>query len=547
MKKFLHICGVVAMVVLPLSAQAQTQYKDSTLNRTVVVEQEYNPYIMDASKVNVMPKLTPPSTTPKSVEYDESLSPAQEIPSTTMQAYTATEDKEEIRNGYVRLGYGNYGNLDVKANYLFAPTSIDQLNISVAMNGMNGKLELPNDNNKWDARYYRTLMGLDYLHSFRKADFKVAAHFGVSNFNFLPQSTDGRQKFTSGGLHFGVKSSSDDLPIQYHAETNLLLYQRRLDVIASNSRETLIRTKAGAQGNISDEQRVGVDLVMNNAFYSSDAFSNYTSVELNPYYLYHNDDWNIRLGANVDLATGFGKKLRVSPDVTADYNFSDSYILYARATGGRQENDFRKLESASPFGVLYKQIDATYEQWNAALGLKASPASGLWFNLYGGHQNLKGALAPMQVVHIGVSGNVYSPLTVMQADMSNVYAAVHASYNYRQTVGFSAKGIYRNWSMSGNNIQLLAFMPQFEADIKAEVQPTSTSLITLGYHHISRTKVNGLQIDAVGNLYLSAHYQLFDGISIYLRANNLLNKEYQYYHGYPVEGLNFLGGVSFNF
>ncbi len=31
--------------------------KSSTLNRTVVVENEYNPNIMDASKINVLPRV----------------------------------------------------------------------------------------------------------------------------------------------------------------------------------------------------------------------------------------------------------------------------------------------------------------------------------------------------------------------------------------------------------------------------------------------------------------------------------------------------------
>ena len=44
------------LVSLSLGAQAQTQPQDTTMNRTVVVEQEYNPDIMDASKVNVLPQ-----------------------------------------------------------------------------------------------------------------------------------------------------------------------------------------------------------------------------------------------------------------------------------------------------------------------------------------------------------------------------------------------------------------------------------------------------------------------------------------------------------
>ena len=47
----------IAFTALPVSIQAQTQPKDTTVNRTVIVEQQYNPDIMDAAKVNVLPKV----------------------------------------------------------------------------------------------------------------------------------------------------------------------------------------------------------------------------------------------------------------------------------------------------------------------------------------------------------------------------------------------------------------------------------------------------------------------------------------------------------
>ena len=69
-------------------------------------------------------------------------------------------------SGYARLGYGNYGNLDARANYLFILPNSDKLNLNFHMNGMDGKLDLPDSKDKWDARYYRTHAGMDYVHAF---------------------------------------------------------------------------------------------------------------------------------------------------------------------------------------------------------------------------------------------------------------------------------------------------------------------------------------------------------------------------------------------
>ena len=66
---------------MPSSLQAQTtQPKDTTMTRTVVVEQEYNPDIMDASKVNVLPKVEEPTVSKKEVEYATTFFPATSVP-----------------------------------------------------------------------------------------------------------------------------------------------------------------------------------------------------------------------------------------------------------------------------------------------------------------------------------------------------------------------------------------------------------------------------------------------------------------------------------
>lgn len=526
-----------------MQAQAQEQAKDTTVNRTVVVEQEYAPDIADAPKINVVPQVTPPTVSKKAVEYDATLKPATQIPATTMQAYTGQENQPKATPGYVRLGYGNYGNLDAQANYLFSLSPRDRLNLNFGMEGMNGSLDLPAESGEWDAFYYRTRAAIDYLHNFSKVDLNVAGRFGLSNFNLLPALPGNKQKFTSGDFHVGVRSTDDEMPFRFSAETNLLLYQRQHDLPHNDLQETLIRTKAEVTGDISDGQSISIALAMDNALYQHTDFENYTSLDMNPYYLLQNDDWMLRLGAHVDLAFGFGKTFRAAPDVYAQYNFADSYLLYAQAKGGKLQNDFRRLETICPYGQLTGQTDATYEQLNAALGLKASPATGLWMNIYGGYQNLKNDL---------VQGFDGQSLLLYGQNTSNFYFGAEVSYSYKDIFAIAASGTYRNWDTKKDEANpyadaALRFKPALEADLHADIRPISPLLFKLGYQHIARQKTEGTTVDAVSNLYAGLEYKLFKGISIYARANNLLNQKYQYYWGYPAEGINFVGGVSFCF
>ena len=142
MKRTLYIAGGFTLAFLmPFNLQAQnTQPKDTTMNRTVVVEQEYNPDILDASKVNVLPKVEEPTVSKKEVEYATTFFPATSIPADLMRPYVGTEVQPGSKPGYIRAGYGNYGNLDLLANYLFRLSDRDKLNVRFQMDGMDGKL-----------------------------------------------------------------------------------------------------------------------------------------------------------------------------------------------------------------------------------------------------------------------------------------------------------------------------------------------------------------------------------------------------------------------
>ena len=536
---------LAAFLLLPAAVAAQTQNPDTTLNRTVVVEQEYAPHLRDAAKVNALPPVDEPEVTPRQVEYDIALSPAARIPADTLQPYAAAETPEKATPGYVRAGYGNYNNLDVYANYLFRLSAADRLNLTFSMDGMDGRLEWDDDEPKWDAFDYRTRAAVDYTHSFGRVDLNVAGHFGLRNFNLLPGSYAGKQKFTSGDVHIGVVTPFASLPVLFRAETNLMLYQRQCTPGFDGAQEVLARTKADVWGIVADGQSVGVALQMDNAVYSKNDFDNYTALSLTPYYRYENSGWDIRAGVHVDPAFGFKNELRVSPDVRVQYAFPANAVLYLQATGGRLLNDFRRLESISPYAEPAGQLAATYEQVNAALGVKWGTAWGYWMHLFGGYQNLKDDVFYCE---LPAGADSYA-LGLGTWDTDNFYFGGEISYDYRDIFRLSAKGVSRSWGAdeAGEERGVLAFKPAVTFDFKLDIHPVRPLRVYVGYLKVTRAEVEDERLDAIDNLYAGATYDLFPGISVYARLDNLLNKHYQYDWFRPAEGLNFVGGVAFRF
>ncbi|KAA6342386.1 hypothetical protein EZS27_009859 [termite gut metagenome] len=539
--------------------QAQTLPKDTAMNRTVIVEQEYNPEIQDAQKINVLPQVQEPTVVRNKVEYDAAASPVKSMPANVIPMFAGKEERDKAERGYARVGYGNYGNVDVKGNYLFL-SKRDKVNLSVSADGTDGTLTFPDsymENDKWENRYYQIRAGMDYEHRFEHTALALSGHGQMSDFNLLPYSVAEKQQFVLGDVRVGLHSFDKALPLRFQIETNLLHYSRKNDTQSNDAmgnNETILRTKANFAAGISDVQSIGVAFKMNNVFYDNPDFSNYTTLDMNPYYELNNEDWKLRAGIHADVSFGFGKELQVSPDVLVQRAFSGSYVLYAQASGGRQINDFRRLETISPYAELSSQqpIANTYEQINATLGFKASPVSGFWFNIYGGYQSLKDDLYQgsnwIWYDNISLSLPTFS---FKQAETSNLYAGIRFAYTYKDIINLSAEGNSYDWRTTANWESIyynpvLVFKPAYSVDLSADVHPNKRLTFNLSYQYVAREKTTN-DIAAINNLRGGVTCRLYKGLSVYLRGDNLLDREYQYYYLCPTEGINVLGGVSLRF
>lgn len=530
-----------ALAVLTMPMQAQQAEQDSLLSRTVIVEQEYNPVISDASKINRLPEVEEPTVPKRKIEYSITPIPVATFGvSTPMASFTRPDEQPDAQRGYVRLGYGNYGNLDARLSYLLNISKKDRLGILAGIDGMNGKLDFPEG--KYKRHDYRSDIALGYLHRFDRLDMDIAGRWGLHNFGYAPSAPLAHQRFTSGDIHAGVSSTDSELPVCFNAETNLQLYSRAHEWTGNGSdqmaiSEKRIRTQGNVWGTIDPKQQVGLSLQMDNFFYTKAYRSDYTALKLAPYYDYKADNWQLHAGVNADFSFNNGKTLQASPDVDARYIFNESYTVYAQAKGGRIFNDFRHLEAFCPYLMTLPgqaQPSNTYEQVNASIGIKASPYPGTHIHLYGGYQNLKDDLYQKK--------NGQGRIVAGAEDTNNFYAGASLSYTYKDWGGISIEGTYRNWDATD---EALAFKPSFRLVADLYARPLDALLVGAGYTYQKYQKDFGQ--GKISDLHLRATYDIYKGLSAYLRIGNLLNRKYSHYWDYPVEGFNFVVGVSYQF
>lgn len=562
---------IVAAGLLPLlSMQAQ---QDSTLVRTLVVEHEYNPTILDATKINILPKVEEPVAAKAGVEYATALRPLNGTMYEVMSALARPWESQKGNRGYVKAGYGSHGNVDFKAGYLWDMTEADRLDIATHLTGMNGQLNAIT-NPDWDSRFYDSGVKLGYQHRFSGVTLELGGGFQSQVFNYMPMweeygtlPTSDKQHHTLANFAVGVKSHSENMPLQFAAEMGYNYFDKKYAPLGSDKMtEKEFYVKGDVWGNINDEQRVGVAMQLNNYTYGVPQQSDFFSLQLNPYYAWASDSWKVRLGAHVDWQNSNESGFNVAPDIKVDYIFADSYVLYLHAEGGRIINDFRRLNSISPYWNTNRSIASSYAPLNGSIGFKASPMTNLWFNIFGGYRMCQNDLSAVLT-----EGNLITT-HFLQEKSKVAYGGAELKYSYKERVKMGVKGTFYSWKVDGIDSDLfLASKPEMEVNAEVAVRILKPLELKVSYDYAKRanTAFPLVRADAapdpsainlsllsthtnstlgnINNLSLGATYNLGKGIAAFVEARNLFNQHYSLETLHPAQGINFIGGLSFQF
>ena len=158
MKRYITL---LPALLIAASAVAQTATND-TINRMVLVESTYNPIISGATKHQFIPGEVEPSIKKSDIVYAQEGIPITQFDRRALPATSQPITTAKGLPGYLHLGYGNYNNTDVLATYNLHFGQRHALSFSTALQGWNGKLPTPSNDNKWSSYLYQATANATY-------------------------------------------------------------------------------------------------------------------------------------------------------------------------------------------------------------------------------------------------------------------------------------------------------------------------------------------------------------------------------------------------
>ena len=583
--------GLLFMLGSSISLQAQ----DTIINRNVSVEREYRPVIQDAGKINSVPKVLEPiveKTTAKFGDFNLPLDAGFNIHK--LSAAELANKKDISKQGYARVGIGSFKNtlldfaypvinqsdmrLDFSVNHLGTfeskrqhtatktALSFDKLfstfNLYAGLSGGHERFKYYGDN-----RLNDSVIDLNRwaLTSSIPISFTEANRVGVST---TPRvfSLDSLSKFPSAetlwrfNAFVGVSSLPMTTDLRYQAE---IKYSR---FSATNGlQENIVHTLAKFNSAI-DDNRMGLDFDLYNMLYGSSKiptfnfWKNYSVLMLNPYYSIERTDWNVRLGVKTSLSFVHGKLANPSPDVRGEWNAIPKYLsLYGALTGDYEVNTLNKTYSENPYMFSDLRVNDTYTPYQFVMGVKVKPLYNLLLDGFIDMRQIDNQYFYVNKQYVvnfpyptfaPVNSSLFTNrFNVIYSSATLVKMGVRASYNLQNFMNLEVKYAVNNWSVENQSYAWNKPKDEMQVNANVRVNPSFSVSANMYYEggRYAKLGTTSVKMNDKVDLNLGVSYNYLNWFTAFAKINNVLNKHYQDYYGYDVQGANVMVGAAFSF
>ena len=586
--KYIHYIPSVVLLAVLSTTCAKAQ--DTLATRNVTVQREYKPVIQDAGKISFSPnilELKVDKSKPRYTDFNLPLTLDNNIH--TLSAAQPENGSTSINgDGYLRVGIGTY--LNTLLDFAYPLIKTDKSHLDLSINHLGAFSEKAHSITNLNLQFDQNFASLDFFTGL-KVGHEYFKYYGSSynnndsviHYNKMPPSLAdnvyteqntvliGRDvsNITLGKL--ANSPSNDNLwRVNFYGgirSTNAYAdwrYQLAYNYNHFSSRIGLSEVQNGIAGDVNKllvVNRAGLKFEFTNLNYSNDTarfnfWKSYSVLSINPYYAIDNDELSLKLGAKLTFSLQHGSLINPSPDVEVEWKAAPDYLtVYGGATGGVGINTQNRIFAENPYLFSDTRVKDTFTPIDIYAGLKLKPIYGLFIDAFTETKiihdqyffvNKKYYSSTMATADSVIYANRFD---VIYSDALKATLGIRANYNLQGIFNFEIAGKYNYWKVSSETYAWN--QPKYEMNfgidykIHRNLQLSASGFVETG--RFAKLGDKAIEMDPVLDLNLGASYSYDNWMSIFLKGNNLLNRKYQHYYGYDVQGLNVMGGVVFSF
>ena len=564
----------ITLTILAISAGLTAQTQDSLLRRQLELERDFNPTLLDADKINSLPSLREPEVQKANTNYSTwagRITPPLEIalprPGNIMTAIPYQKEK-----GYLNFQAGNYANIDGAFGYRLIEKKKHQLRFTFTHQSTNGEVDYSQESNPQSSDlYFMDNRGeLSYLHRGDANNITLSLSYLHSLFNYYGNDfgseayfNDEKQRLGLLKASLGLKSKPSDM-LNYHGTLDLrnfttgLAFPGMPDPLKGNE----IRINAGLDKPFRNTTtKAGVEGSLVTALYGAD-WDNYLLLNAAPYLRYEGLNRSARLGVDILFQTGDKTRVRVVPNVALQLGITERTSIYANIHGGFNHNTFLDMMGESRYFIAAENVKPSFSIVDIDGGFRIGDADGFRFDLFGGFKKTDDE--HFLVLHGTVeydgllAGPFYEGLKPLYGDLSHTHLGGMVQVGMWAPLDLSlrlTKNFYTVQNLSVgetlNDDPKAYNKPGLEVDLKGSLEVSDKLSFNMNYYFAgdrwSYFVGENMEMENINDLNLGAAYKINKAFSFSVKANNMMNQQYDLWYGHPAQGFNIMGGFTFRF
>lgn len=572
-KHIKHILSVITILSVTF-VFSQNRDKDTINTGVIDVVKPYTPSISDAFKVKEIPSLEDETTeNKKEVKYNIFSFPVASTftPAKGKAAVVEKRKKAKLFDNYATVGVGTYTTILGEVYLNHAINRNESFGGYISHNSSAGGIE----GVTLDDNYSISKINANYSTKLRDLSWNVEAGFEQQKYNwygvapsFIIEATNVGidESHTFSNAHFGGDLKFEDTYIN----SGSFLFRRFGDNQGSGENRFLVNSKIDIPVNreeISTTFKLDyLSGTFDRSYFVDEEFKygNFI-VSASPTYEMKQDDLTVNVGVTASFlrdSQAKESKFYIFPNVTATYRLvNDVLIAYGGIEGELIQNSYYNFASENPFMSPTLAIIPTDQQYNAYVGLKGKLSSNMSYNISGMYKannnkalfvNNNITLMPDQAYSYGNSfGVVYDDVNTF-----GVAGEINVDVNRNFKLGIKAE----YFSYAADQQTEAWNLPDFKGTLFLDYQInehwfTGANLFYVGQRKDQYFLNDGITVSSPFTVTLDSYfdanahvgYHINDQISVFAKANNIANNNYQRWQNFQVQGIQFLAGATFKF